>query len=318
MRLLILLLTLACTAPARADLLYVLNSGDADIQVLDADTREEVRRISVLREAHHLVWAPDHSVLLIGDSGGNEMLFIQPTTGEVIKRERISNPYHMEFSPDGKHLVVTSLRRNQVDIYNWDGADLTLAARLRVSDKPSHLAYRPDSKIVYVTLQGARSLIAISLETNQPLWTMEVGRDPAGVIWHRDRLLIGIMGSDNIAVVDPETRAVERRIVVGRGAHALFVAPNDGPIYVTSRVDSRITVLDPGSLAVLQAWNVPGGPDCLTFDPEGRVWATLRWAGRVAQVDVEAGTMEDTRVGRSPHGVLFVPRRDVAAAAPAR
>jgi len=313
---LVLFFALLVALPARADLLYVLNSGDADVQVLDAGTREEVRRIPILREAHHLVWAPDHSVLLIGDSGGNEMLFVQPATGEVIKRERISNPYHMEFSPDGKHLVVTSLRRNQVDIYAWSGTDLTLTGRLRVDRTPSHLAYRPDSKVVYVTLQGSRSLIAISLETNQPLWTMEVGRDPAGVVWHHDKLLVGIMGSDHVAVVDPVTHTVERRIVVGRGAHALFVAPNDGPVYVTSRVESRITVLDPGTLATLYAWNVPGGPDCLSFDPDGKVWATLRWAGRVALVDAEAGTMEETRVGRSPHGVLFVPRRDVAVAAP--
>ncbi|WP_431285442.1 YncE family protein [Humitalea sp. 24SJ18S-53] len=311
--LMLLFLGLA-TPPARADVLYVLNSGDAEIMVLDATTRQEIRRIGVLREAHHLVWAPDRSVLLIGDSGGNEMLFVQPATGEVLRRERISNPYHMEFSPDGKHLVVTSLRRNQVDIYAWNGTDLALRARLRMPDKPSHLAFRPDSKIVYVTLQGSRAMAAISLETQLPLWQMEVGREPAGVIWHNDRLLVGIMGSDHVAVVNPETRAVERTIFTGRGAHALFVGPNQGPVYVTSRVDSRITALDPTTLQMTQSWVVPGGPDCLTFDPEGRIWATLRWSGRVGVLDPETGAQESFRIGRSPHGILYVPVRPTAAA----
>lgn len=309
--LLLLFLGLAAT-PARADLLYVLNSGDAEILVLDAASREEIRRINVLREVHHLVWTPDRSMIMVGDSGGNEMLFLQPTTGEVLRRERISNPYHMEFSPDGRHLVVTSLRRDQVDVYAWDGTNLALRARLRLPDKPSHLAFRPDSKVAYVTLQGTRALAAISLETFLPLWQMEVGREPAGVIWHRDRLLVGIMGRDHVAVVNPETRTVESTIPVGRGAHALFQAPNDGPIYVTSRVDSRITAIDPTTLRVTQAWTVPGGPDCLTFDQDGRIWATLRWAGRVAVLDPETGVQDSFRVGRSPHGILHVQVHETA------
>ncbi len=118
--------------PAAADLIYVLNSGDSSIQVLDAFTRQELRRIPALREVHHLVMSPDGRDLLIADSGGNEILFVDPATGDVRRRERISNPYHLDFSPDGRHLVVCSLRRNQVDIY--EARSLTLLARLRMPD----------------------------------------------------------------------------------------------------------------------------------------------------------------------------------------
>ncbi|MFN7001392.1 MAG: YncE family protein, partial [Elioraea tepidiphila] len=164
-RLLLCLLLLAAPA-ARADLLYVLNSGDANIQLLDPRSGQEAARaIPVLREAHHLVLSPDRSLLLIGDSGGNEILILRPGTGEVLRRERISNPYHLDFTPDGRRLVVTSLRRNQVDIYGWDGAALTLEHRLRMPDKPSHLAFSPDGAVVYVTLQGSRGLAAIEVAT---------------------------------------------------------------------------------------------------------------------------------------------------------
>ena len=87
---------------ARADLIYVLNSGDASISLVDSTTREEVRRIPVLREVHHLSLTPDRSELMIGDSGANELIFIDPATAEVKRRERFSNPYHMEYSPDGR------------------------------------------------------------------------------------------------------------------------------------------------------------------------------------------------------------------------
>jgi DNA-binding beta-propeller fold protein YncE len=298
-------------APVAGGLVYVLNSGEANILVLDAATREEVRRIPVLREVHHLALTPKGDLLLIGDSGANEMLFLDPMTGELVKREALSNPYHLGFSPDGQYLVITSLRRDQVDLYGWDGAALTLLGRLKLPDMPSHMAFSPDSKTVYVTLQGTRALTAISMETRLPVWTVDVGPQPAGVIWHEGKLLVGIMGSDNVAVVDPVTQLVERRIKVGRGAHAVFPAPardgKPGLLYVTSRVDSRITVLDPATLEVVKVLDVPGGPDCVTFDPKGQLWVTQRWLGRIAVVDPETGTVESQRVGRSPHGILFEP-----------
>ncbi|MCG7359817.1 beta-propeller fold lactonase family protein [Roseomonas sp. ACRSG] len=311
-------------APAPNGLVYVLNSGEANILVLDAATREEVRRIPVLREVHHLALTPDGSTLMIGDSGANEMLFLNPATGEMVKREPLSNPYHLGFSPDGKHLVITSLRRDQVDIYGWDGQALTLQARLRMPDMPSHIAFSPDSKLAYVTLQGNNLLTAIDLQTQEPVWKLDVGPQPAGVTWHEGKLLVGIMGRDYVAVVNPESRQVERRIKVGRGAHAIFPAPpkegRPGLLYVTSRVDSRITVLDPATLETVKVLDVPGGPDCVSFDPQGRLWVTQRWIGRVAMVDPETGTLENQPVGRSPHGVLFQPVATpvpVAASAPA-
>lgn len=315
---------LASPAPASNGLVYVLNSGEANILVLDAATREEVRRIPVLREVHHLALTPDGGTLMIGDSGANEMLFLNPATGEMVKREPLSNPYHLGFSPDGKRLVITSLRRDQVDIYGWDGQALALEARLRLPDMPSHIAFSPDSKLAYVTLQGNNLLTAIDLQTREPVWKLDVGPQPAGVIWHDGKLLVGIMGRDYVAVVNPETRQVERRIKVGRGAHAIFPAPpkdgKPGLLYVTSRVDSRITVLDPATLATVKVLDVPGGPDCVSFDPQGRLWVTQRWIGRIAMVDPETGALENQPVGRSPHGILFQPTDapvPVAASAPA-
>jgi YVTN family beta-propeller protein len=305
-----LLALLAAFAPAaaRADLVYVLNSGEASVTVLDAATRQETRRIPVLREPHHLVLTPDGSQLVIADSGGNELIFVAPATGEVLRRERISNPYHLEYSPDGRYLVIASLRRDQVDIY--EAATLTLIHRLRPGDMPSHIAFSPDSRFAYVTLQGDRALVAIDLAQRNEVWKVEVGPEPAGVIWHRGRLIVGVMGTDHFVTVNPETQEVSRAFTLGRGAHTVFPSPDGRALFATSRVDSRVAEVDPETLTVRRTWNIPGGPDCLTFDPDGRVWMTLRWAGRVAVLDPKEDGWQVVRVGRSPHGIFFKPRRE--------
>jgi DNA-binding beta-propeller fold protein YncE len=297
---------------ARADLLVVLNSGEASISLVDPATRTEIRRIPVLREPHHLVLTPDGRELVIGDSGGNELLFMDPMTGEVRRRERISNPYHLEYSPDGRFLVVASLRRDQVDIY--EAATLQLVHRFRPGDMPSHIAFSPDSRRVFVTMQGDRAVVAFDMETRTQLWSAEVGPEPAGIIWHRGKLLVGIMGADHFVSLDPETREVTRAFTLGRGAHTIFPSPDGRSLFATSRVDSRLAEVDPETLAVRRVWNIPGGPDCITFDPEGRVWMTLRWQGRIAVIDPKdpqgvSPAWYTVRVGRSPHGIFFKPRR---------
>jgi DNA-binding beta-propeller fold protein YncE len=305
------------SAPVRADLVYVLNSGDASVSILDAGMRMEIRRVPTLREPHHLVLTPDRRFLVVADSAGNELMFLDPATGDTIRRERISNPYHLDYSPDGRWLVIASLRRDQVDLYDVTAGSAEpprLVQRLRVGDKPSHLAFRPDSRVVYVTLQGAGAVLAIDLETREPLWQAAVGRDPAGILWHEvpgqgPRLIVGLMGADHFAVLDPETRLVERTITVGRGAHTVFRSPDGRTLWATSRVDSRVTAIDPVTLAPIQAFETQGGPDDLAFDPAGRIWMTLRWAARVGVLDPGTGAFETIRVGRSPHGIFVHPRR---------
>ena len=303
-----LLLPLLLAAPSRADIVFVLNSGDASISVLDARERAEIRRMPALREVHHAVLTPDGGTLVVGDSGGNELVFLDPATGEVRRRERISNPYHLEYSPDGKFLVVASLRRDQVDIY--DAGTLALLARLNQPDKPSHVAFSPDSRFVYVTLQGSGEVVAVDLTTREPAWTVPVGPEPAGIIWHRGRLLIGLMGSSEFVQLNPTTREVTAGFSVGRGAHVVVPSPDGRSLYATARVESGVWEVDAETLEVRRRFDVPGGPDCIAFDPDGRLWMTLRWLGRVGVLDPRTGTLDQIRVGRSPHGIFVMPRRE--------
>ena len=39
-----------------------------------------------------------------------------------------------------------------------------------------------------------------------------MGPEPAGIIWHRGKLIAGIMGSDHFAVINPDTREIEKQI----------------------------------------------------------------------------------------------------------
>lgn len=306
MRLLLLSVLLAASMSGSAwagGLAIVLNSGDATLSVLDMTRETELRRVPVLREPHHVALSPDGRDLLVGDAGANEMLFLDPRTGEIRRRVPMADPYHLAFSPDGKWLVVTGLARNQVDVY--DAASMALAKRFPLSSMPSHVAYAPDSSMAYVTLQGTNRLAAIDLRRQAVSWTAEVGATPAGVIWLHDKLLVADMGTDYVAVVDPVDGRVERRIHTGRGAHQLFLSPDRKTLWVNNRVDGTTVALDADTLAVVRSYRVPGGPDCIDFAPDGKLWITERFIQKVGVLDPATGALQSIPVGRSPHGIFL-------------
>lgn len=291
---------------AQRGLVYVLNSRDATISVLDAVTGAERAKVPTLREPHHLVYTPDRREIIVGDSAGNEFQFLDPDTAAVTRRLRVSNPYHLLYSPDRTMLTVASLRRDQIDIYA--AADLALRHRLSVPDMPSHIAWSPDSRVTFVTLQGNSRVAAVEAATGRLLWTQPTGKTPAGIVFDRRHgLIVANMGEDNVTVQSPDTGRILRAVKTGAGAHNVFPSPDGLFHYVTNRVANTITALDAQTLAPVRTLRAPGAPDCLDFSADGRqMWFTQRVANRVGVLDIETGALlGNIPVGRSPHGILF-------------
>lgn len=286
-------------------IVLVVNSAAASLSVVDLATHAELRRIPVLREPHHVALSPDGSRLLVGDTVGNELLELDPVTFALRRRIPVADPYQLGFSPNGKMLVVNGLARNQVDVYG--AADLKLLHRFPLPTMPSHLAFAPDSSMVFVTLQGTDRVAAIDLGTMTIRWNVQVGRTPAGIMWFRDTLLVANMGEDDVMQIDPIDGHLLRRIVTGRGAHTVFLAPDGKTVWVNNRVEGTTTALDPNTLDVRRTYAVPGGPDDIDFAPDGRLWITQRFARTVAVMDPATGAIETAQVGRSPHGLFISP-----------
>jgi YVTN family beta-propeller protein len=282
---------------------FIVNSNGASVSVVDMGTLKEVRRIPALREPHHVALSPDGRSLLVGDTAGNQMLFLDPNTGAVQRRLSVADPYQLGFSPDGKYLTVNGLLRNQVDVY--DAATMALIKRFPVVATPSHLAYSPDSSTVFVSLQDSDKLAAFDLRTMTEKWSKPVGKTPAGVMWLNGKVLVADMGTDHIAVVDPATGEVTAKVVTGRGAHQLFLSPDRKVLWVNNRAGGTTVTLDSTTLTPIRTYMIHGGPDDLDFAPNGKVWITRRWAESVAVLDPEGGGVETIRVGRSPHGLFL-------------
>ncbi|MBK8765076.1 MAG: beta-propeller fold lactonase family protein [Burkholderiaceae bacterium] len=312
-----LALALVCAgASAQAQVAIVLNSRDATVSLVDQKTLTEVGRVDVGKEPHHLYLKPDGKSLIVANAISNDLHFLDPVSGQVQRRVRnIDDPYQIAFSPDNKWFVSVGLRLDRVDLYRYDGADLTLARRVPVGKAPSHVWFSADSRFAFVTLQDSDEIGAIDLSTQTLAWKMKVGRQPAGIVVTPDdrHLMVGIMGEDYVEVIDWRARKSVARIRTGKGAHNFRGAGDRRHLYVSNRVDNTVSKIDMGTLQVVQTIAVPGGPDCMEITADGRqMWVTSRFARQVTVVDLVAGkVVRAIPVGRSPHGVYLHNRAPV-------
>ena len=61
--------------------IFVLNSLEASVSVVDPVTWKETRRIPTGKEPHHLYLTPDEKSLIIANALSDSLLFIHPKTG---------------------------------------------------------------------------------------------------------------------------------------------------------------------------------------------------------------------------------------------
>ena len=299
----------ASSAPMSAPV-FVLNSLDDSISVIDPLTWTETSRIATGKQPHHLYLTPDEKSLIVANALSDSLTFIDPKTAEVQRTVRgVIDPYHLRFSPDMKWFVTAANRLNHIDIYRWDGKDMTLAKRIATGKTPSHLWIDSKSSTVYSTMQDSDELVALDLTTQTVKWRTKTGSIPADVFGTADDkfILIGLTGGDSVEVYDVSGKEPKRVKVVktGAGAHA-FRAFGDGRhVLVSNRVANTISRIDLQTMEIVDSFPAPGGPDCMDVSRDGKqILVTSRWIKKLTVIDVASRkVVRQVNVGKSPHGV---------------
>ena len=299
---------------ALANVLVVLNSGEASVSLIDPQTRKELRRFEVGKEPHHLMRTPDGQSLIVANAVSNDLHFLDPKTGEIQRRMRdIPDPYQLGYSPDRKWFVTAALRLDRVDVYAVQGEGPTKnfkpVKQIKVPDAPSHLIFSADSSMVFATLQDSHEIVAIRMADQSIAWKMKVGDLPAGIWMTPDdrHLLVGVMGKDYVEVIDWRAQKGVKRIATGKGAHNFRPLGDGRHVFVTNRIENTVSVIDMQVLEKKYDIKVPSGPDCMEVSADGKtLWVTQRFAKSVAVVDIGARqTVATIPVGKSPHGIFI-------------
>jgi DNA-binding beta-propeller fold protein YncE len=298
--------------------IFVLNSRDANVSMLDPVKRQLIKKIPVGKEPHHLYATPNDEFILVANALSNSLSVINPKNGELVRViEDIVDPYQLAFSPDMKWFVTAANRLDHVDIYRYhpgpNGGTFELAKRLPAPKVPSHVVIDSKSAHAYVTLQDSDELIGIDLATQTQLWKIKTGKVPAGLYLTSDdqSLWVGITGEDYAQVFDvsdPSKGPKEvARVKTGKGAHNFRAMGDKRHVFITNREAKSISLIDTQERRVVQNYAVAAGPDCMELSADGKtLWVTARWSRLLQSIDLQTKEVKSIPVGASPHGVYFL------------
>ena len=297
----------AVQAPAP---IFVLNSLDGDVSVIDPVTWTETKRIPTGKEPHHLYLTPDEKSVIVANALSDSLTFIDPRTAEIQRVvPGILDPYQLRFSPDMKWFVTVANRLNHIDIYKWDGQTPTLVKRIASSKTPSHLWIDSKSTTVWATMQDSNELVAVDLATQAIKWRVKTGPMPADVFGTPDdkHLLIGLTGGDGVEVYDVANGPAQKikKISTGKGAHAFRAIGDKQHVLVSNRVANTISKIDYKNFTVVDQYPGPTGPDCMDVMADGNtILLASRWAQKLSVIDMSTRkVVRQIKVGKSPHGV---------------
>jgi YVTN family beta-propeller protein len=297
-------------APQAPAPIFVLNSLDGNVSVIDPVTWTETKRIPTGKEPHHLYMTPDEKSVIVANALSDSLTFIDPRTAEVQRVvSGILDPYQLRFSPDMKWFVTVANRLNHIDIYKWDGQTPTLVKRIASAKTPSHLWIDSKSTTVWATMQDSDELVAVDLATQVIKWRVKTGPMPADVFGTPDdkHVLIGLTGGDGVEVYDVSNGPAQKikKIPTGKGAHAFRAIGDKQHVLVSNRVANTISKIDYKTFTVVDRYPGPTGPDCMDITADGTtILLASRWAQKLSVIDMATRkVVRQIKVGKSPHGV---------------
>jgi len=298
--------------PARV---WVPDSGDGTVHVIDPRTRRVVRRFGVGRLPQHVTPSWDLRRLWVANDESNTLTPIDPATGHVGRPVPVADPYNLYFTPDGRRAIVVAERLGRLDFREPRSMRLRHALAVPCPGV-DHLDFSADGRSLLASCEFGASLIRVDVAAERVSGRLALppGAKPQDVKLAPDGRLFYVadMVAGGVWLIDGTRLRVTGFVATGAGAHGLYVSRDSASLYVSNRDAGSVSVLSFATRRVRTTWRLPGGgsPDMGGVSADGRVlWLSGRYHAEVYGIDTASGRLlARVRVGRGPHGLCVYPQ----------
>jgi len=315
----------ALTAPllAASVHIYVANSDDTKISVIDPASNTVVREIAVSPNPHGIVPSPDGSRFYVSSESKDVLDVVDRGTATIIRRVPIgTRPNNVAITRDGKRVYVCIRGESWVDIV--DTASLEKVKSVPVGKGPHNIYRTPDGEHMIATSMEGQKLTLINVRTEEPEASipldgvprpLAIDANPDGTI---ARLFVQLSNLHGFAVVDYASRKITDRILLPPApsgarplipatfSHGIGVAPDHKTLWVTSLLNNSVSVFSLPQLQLITTIPVGRGPDWLTFTPDGRQCFVSNAGGNsVSAIDtIKLKEVAKIAVGKVPKRII--------------
>jgi len=315
------LTVVAWSAPVR---IYVANSDDDHITIIDPETNRVTGKIVVSANPHGIVPSPDGKRFYISSESKDVLDVVDRETSKIIRSVPLEiRPNNVAITADGRRVYVCIRGKSWVDIV--DTASLEKIKSVEVGKGPHNVYRTPDGKYMLATAMDGERITAIDVKTEEPAFTispagiprpMTIDARPDGSI---NRLFVQLSGLHGFEAIDWGTRKVTAKVQLPQAppgakplipdtfSHGMAIAPDHQTLWVNDMLNNTVNIFSLADLKQVAQIPVGRGPDWMVFTPDGkRCYISNAGANSVSAID----TATRKELARIPVGK--VPKRIIA------
>ena len=309
LRLVGLLVFVACSREPPVVRIFVANQADDSVSVIDGALDREVQIIPVGRAPQAIALRTAAPPLVaISNNGASTVTLIDPVglavAGDPVKVGR--RPEGVAFSPDGTLLFAASPTDHSVAV-------IDVATRMPRRDpipfakEPLRVVAMPDGHLLVLIHDKDGEAALVEPATGSLLAKASVGPFPSDAVVTRDgrRILVASFDAQTLTVLDAATLAQLDRYSIEIG-YGLVLHPSKPLLYSMRSFEGEIGVVDIDARRDVGTITVGAWPNYSAITPDGRnLYVVNNDANNVVRVDTESRqTVVRIAVGSEPVGAV--------------
>lgn len=300
--------------PAR---IYVPNSSmkSNSVDIIDPATFKIVEHFDVGKNPQHIVPSWDMRTLYVLNDLGDTVTKIDPITGKKGETLKVSDPYNMYNTPDGKYVIIVAEAQRRLDFREPDNMKLKFSIKVPCKGV-DHMDFTAGGRYAIASCEFSGEMIKIDLLEQKLIGKIlltpkakpqDVKTSPDGKVMY-----VADMISDGIWMIEPYSFKKIGFIPTGKGCHGLYASRDSKVLYIANRGEGSVSVLDFATRQVIKKWPFLKGasPDMGGVSADGKVlWLSGRYNSEVYAIDTNDGHLiKAIKVGQGPHGLCVYPQ----------
>jgi YVTN family beta-propeller protein len=215
--------------------------------------------IPVLGWTHHQAITPDCRYVLSTHGARGYISVADLESNQVTKTiETGLVPNYTLITQDGKRAYVSNSGNNnisEIDLTTWQ-----VTRTLEAGPAPEHMTFSEDESTIFVTNPRAGKVSVISISKGTVVSAYEIGKDVHGLDIGDDgkTLFVSSKKDEKLVAVDTQNGNMRTLSLTGVPYH-LNTIPGTGKLYVSSRTQPKMWVIDQKQLKVLGSIKLPAG-----------------------------------------------------------
>lgn len=209
-----------------------------------------MRRVAVRGLTHHTAVSPDGKDAVAVHSGAGGISVVDLDTMTVVQTLDTGQwPNYAVFSADGERLYISNAGENSVSEIDTSG--WKVLRELKAGKAPEHIVLAADGRTLYSANKGDGTASAIDLSSGKVKQSYVVGAKPHGIDLSDDGRWLFIASKEDELITRIDLGSGKRKTTELKPApyHLSYIDGGD-KLYISSRKEAKIWVLDPATLVL--------------------------------------------------------------------